>query len=86
MGSFIVGRALQGFVAVIGISTALFFLQRASGNPAAILCGENCTPEQLAAIERSIGLDQPLPVQYALFMGNLVTFGRLSCVTIETDS
>lgn len=71
MGRFVVRRAIQAVLVLIGISTILFFLLRLSGDPAALLVGENATPEQVAAIRRSLGLDDPLPVQYARFMAGV---------------
>ncbi len=39
MGRFVVRRAIQAVLVLIGISTILFFLLRLSGDPAALLCG-----------------------------------------------
>jgi len=39
------------------------------GNPARVLLGEDATDQQVAALEHSLGLDQPLPVQFALWIG-----------------
>lgn len=68
MGRFIVRRAIQAVLVLIGITTILFFLLRLSGDPAALLVGENATPEQVAAVRQSLGLDDPLPVQYVRYM------------------
>jgi oligopeptide transport system permease protein len=44
------------------------------GDPFAGKCGERpCPPAYVAAQTARFGLDQPLPVQYAKFMGNLLT-------------
>src|SRR5918911_564955 len=40
------------------------------GDPALVLAGQNATPEALAAIRQANGLDQPLPVQYAIWLNN----------------
>jgi peptide/nickel transport system permease protein len=42
------------------------------GDPALALLGPDVTPEQLARARTRMGLDQPLPVQYALWVGRVV--------------
>jgi ABC-type dipeptide/oligopeptide/nickel transport system permease component len=57
-----------GFI-VLSILTLLFFLQRLTGDPAAVLVGHNATPELLEAVREEMGLNQPIYVQYATFIG-----------------
>lgn len=84
MERFILGRLLQGGIALFGITTVLFVLLRLSpGDPAVIWAGDNATPEQVQAIRVAWGFDQPLPVQYLRYVGNLASFGRLSCITLD---
>src|SRR5262249_40973941 len=40
-------------------------------DPAAALAGENATPVQVAEIRRQYGLDQPLYVQFAVYLGQV---------------
>jgi peptide/nickel transport system permease protein len=40
------------------------------GDPASVMLGENATPEQVQALQRSLGLDLPLVLQYARFLGH----------------
>jgi peptide/nickel transport system permease protein len=50
----------------------VFLLLRLTpGDPAAILAGDAASSEQIAAIRVSLGLDRPLPVQFAIWLGNL---------------
>src|SRR4051812_17736377 len=42
------------------------------GDAAAVLAGPNATPEALAAIRKEMGLDQPLLVQYIVWVGHLL--------------
>jgi peptide/nickel transport system permease protein len=66
-------RALAGFAVVIGVVTLMFFLLRlAPGDPALLLVGPTASEEQLAAQRRALGLDQPLPQQYATWLGRFV--------------
>src|SRR5438045_3811015 len=41
------------------------------GDAAAVLAGPNATPEALLAIRKDMGLDQPLLVQYVVWVGHL---------------
>jgi len=53
------------------IATATFFLMKAlPGSP--ISSASKLSPTQLAIVEAKYGLDQPVPVQYAKYMLNLV--------------
>ncbi|PJF25576.1 MAG: ABC transporter permease [Phototrophicales bacterium] len=60
---------LQFATIVLSILTLLFFLQRLTGDPAAVLVGHNATPELLEAVREEMGLNQPIYVQYATFIG-----------------
>lgn len=59
-------RRLGAVVIVMAIVTvAVFAITNVlPGNAALMILGENATPENLAALERQLGLDQPLLVQY----------------------
>ena len=39
------------------------------GGPVAVIVGENATPEQIAAATEQFGLDRPVLVQYADWLG-----------------
>jgi peptide/nickel transport system permease protein len=47
-------------------------LRLTPGDPAAILAGDAASSEQIAAIRASLGLDRSLPVQFAIWLGNLL--------------
>ena len=40
------------------------------GDPASAILGERATPEAIARINRQLGLDKPLPVQFGIFVKN----------------
>lgn len=42
------------------------------GDPARILLGEYATPQSVAALDKQLGLDKPLPVQFALWLWQAV--------------
>ena len=66
-------RAVAGLAVVVGVVTLMFFLIRlAPGDPALLLVGPTATQEQLAAQRKALGLDRPLPVQYAAWLSRFV--------------
>jgi peptide/nickel transport system permease protein len=42
------------------------------GDPARVLLGEDATPQTVAALEQQLGLDKPLPTQFALWLWQAV--------------
>ena len=60
------------FVAVTIVTYVIFFLIPA--DPAARACGQQVTPECVARAKHYLGLDRPVYVQYAKFMGRLLPF------------
>jgi peptide/nickel transport system permease protein len=57
-------------IAVTFVSFVIFFLVPA--NPARLMAGNQATPEHVERIEKLLGLDDPVPVQYARFLKQLV--------------
>ncbi|WP_262851619.1 ABC transporter permease [Mumia quercus] len=68
----IAGTLARLVLTLLGLLTLLFFLVRLSGDPAGVLAGPSATPAQLDAVRAGLGLDEPLPVQYAQFLGDVV--------------
>jgi ABC-type dipeptide/oligopeptide/nickel transport system permease component len=70
---FAVGRLIQA-IPVVFISTVAVFLllHLVPGDPAIAIAGSDARPDTIAAIRRDLGLDEPLPVQYALWMGRVL--------------
>jgi peptide/nickel transport system permease protein len=69
----LVRRGLAGVAVVVGVVTLMFFLIRlAPGDPALLLVGPTATQEQLDTQRRAMGLDRPLPEQYATWLGRFV--------------
>ncbi len=58
---------------LIALSLA-FFLARTAGDPARNILGEFATEEQVLEKQIELGLDKPLPVQFANYLGQLATF------------
>lgn len=75
MGRYILTRLLNLIPVLIGITLLVFlFLHLIPGDPAQVLAGQRATPETVEAIRNQLGLNQPLPMQYFLFLGNLLRF------------
>jgi peptide/nickel transport system permease protein len=67
------GRLLQMIPTFILIGVVVFVLIRLlPGNPAAALLGVHATPEALARIDAQLGFNQPIYVQFLLFLGRLL--------------
>ncbi len=67
------GRLLQSVLVLWVVVTFLFLLFRlAPGNPLVAYIDPTFTQEQQEALLRQFGLDQPLPVQYVVYLGNLL--------------
>ena len=67
MSRFLLRRAYQVLVVIIGISIVTFILLRLSGDPAAMLLPESATPQDLRQMRTAMGLDAPLPIQFWIF-------------------
>jgi peptide/nickel transport system permease protein len=71
---FVARRLLQLIPTLLILSVLLFaWLRSLPGGPAGALLGDEATPESIAALNRRLGLDQPIPVQYVLYLGRAVT-------------
>jgi peptide/nickel transport system permease protein len=72
---FVVRRLLLLVPILLGLSVLVFVWIRAlPGGPAQALLGERATPETIAQIERSYGLDEPVHVQYWKYLERTARF------------
>ncbi len=70
---FIIRRLIQTVPVIVGVTILVFSLiHLIPGDPAVILSGENAPPEQVERMRERLGLNDPIPVQYLTFMGNLI--------------
>lgn len=79
MTQYILRRLLLMVPVALLVTVIVFVLVRLTpGDPVLVYAGEERDPETLAQIRRSLGLDQPLPVQYAAWLSRAVRgdFGR----------
>jgi peptide/nickel transport system permease protein len=70
---YLIWRSLQSLLLILLATFVVFLLLHITpGDPATIILGEQATPEQIADLRRSMGLDRPLPEQYLRFLTNAV--------------
>ena len=73
MAQYLLKRILWGLVTLWGVTLIAFSLVHLiPGDPAVVMAGPAARPEDVAAIRARLKLDQPLPVQYATYVGNLL--------------
>lgn len=67
-------RRILAAVPVMGVVALFVFLllRLTPGDPAAIIAGDMATPAQLHAIRTSLGLDQPIAIQFITWIGQLL--------------
>lgn len=69
---FVLQRAGQAAVAVFGVVTLVFFIQRLTGDPTLLLLPETATEQDIGALRQVLGLDRPLGVQYLAFLADML--------------
>src|SRR5512140_3458010 len=70
MSAYIVRRVLQDFVILFIITILCFALTRLSSDPLSQYANKpGITAADRQAIAKSLGLDQPMPVQYVRWLG-----------------
>jgi peptide/nickel transport system permease protein len=69
-----VGRRILATLPVLGIVAIAVFaiLHLSPGDPAALIAGDQATPQQTAAIRMRLGLDRPLHEQFAVWLASLL--------------
>ena len=68
-------RTLELALMLVGLSTLLFFLLRATGDPAVAIAGADADEEALSTIRAAYGFDRPLLEQYGMFLARLLQGG-----------
>ncbi len=74
MGFYVARRTLSIALVLVLISLIVFVaIHVLPGSAATLILGEYATAESLRALERDMGLDRPFALQYAAWMGGVVT-------------
>src|SRR5262245_58997395 len=72
MTLYLASRLVVMVIVIALVATLVFFITRlAPGDPAAVMLGEQATAADIAKLRASYGLDRPLPVQFAYWLGEL---------------
>jgi len=72
MGGYIARRVALLVLVILGIVTITFFVANLiPADPAKAAAGQNAGPAQVAAVRHELGLDRPVPAQYAIYIAHL---------------
>lgn len=72
MLNFIARRVLYGLLVLFGVVTVVFILFNVlPGDPARMMLGQRADKASIEAINKDLGLNQPLPTQYFLYLNDL---------------
>ena len=72
MQRYIIRRLFQGLIVLLGISIIVFMLIRLSGDPVLLLAGPGATAGQIEELRKTLGLSEPIYVQYWVFISGIV--------------
>lgn len=73
MASYILKRVLAVIPVLLGLTVIVFAIMALiPGDPATAILGSYATPENVAKLNRDLGLDKPLVQQYFIWLGNLL--------------
>lgn len=70
---FLLNRLAGAAIVLVIVAVLVFLLTRlASGDPMALMLGDQATVEDVAKARTQYGLDKPLPTQFVLWVGELL--------------
>ena len=73
MLAYTVRRLIQAVPVLFGISIIVFLvISLIPGDPATAILGAFATPENVARVNRELGLDRPLPLQYLTWLAGVL--------------
>src|SRR5215813_3742664 len=75
---FLAHRLFRALVALWLVCTVVFVVMRLSGDPVPLLLPPDAPTSEIMRVRRDLGLDQPIVVQYGVFIANVLRgdFGR----------
>ena len=72
MGAYLLKRLLATIPVMLVVAVFIFLLLRLTpGDPAAMIAGDYASEAQIAEIREKLGLNQPLLVQFGIWIGNI---------------
>ncbi|MBA2449758.1 MAG: ABC transporter permease [Chloroflexi bacterium] len=72
MATYILSRLVQAIFVIVGIMMMTFFLLQVTGDPARAMVPPEAGEEAVIAIRQRLGLDRPLPIQFATYMAGAI--------------
>ncbi len=78
MGIFLLNRTISAAVTIFLIVLLVFVGARVGGDPISVMFPDGIDPDTQAALEADLGLDRPIPVQFAYYLEDLTQgdFGK----------
>lgn len=78
MYKYVIKRIFMMIPVILGITVLVFMMLRLTpGDPAVTMAGDGATEEEISELREELGLNDPLPVQYVHFIGDLFLHGSL---------
>nr|WP_286194746.1 ABC transporter permease [Agrobacterium sp. Ap1] len=71
---FFAKRLFQALIAIFGVMTLIFFLQRLAGDPVLLLVPMDASQADVDRMRIALGFDRPVAIQYLEYIGNLMFF------------
>ncbi|NEE04305.1 nickel ABC transporter permease [Phytoactinopolyspora halotolerans] len=87
MGAYVARRLFFALFVLWGAVSVIFLVLRlVPGDPAVVLLGPDANPDQIAALRARMGLDQPIIVQYGIYMRDVVQLDFGDSFRFHTDA
>lgn len=74
MARVLLARLSQALLVTLAVTAIAFAMFRFVGDPVRIMAREEASVEEIAELRTALGLDQPVAVQYARFVGRVASF------------
>ncbi len=85
MRQYAIRRSLTVVPVLLGVSVLVFgFIHIIPGDPAVTMLGERATSEKVAEVRQRLGLDQPIPKQYLIYLSKVLR-GDLGISIVRGD-
>lgn len=72
MGTFLLKRLNHSIVVIFGITLIIFVITHMIGDPVNLLLPPEASQSEREILRSHLGLDQPLPIQYAVFLRDAI--------------
>ena len=72
MSTYFIQRSARALLTLLVVLTFVFFATRLTGDPTDFLLPDDASPQAVAELRTTLGLDQPLPTQYVAYLLTVV--------------